>query len=141
MEYSAGIFRFFCEKIPPEFTKRRNVPWKSLKSGTFFCFPCFFNFFCKYMSDQCQKQKIMKVLAEIFRMLYKLSCKKVKIQIKLYFYAIYKNSNLFPFTWLFIHHSKDLVEYYRYLLFLTLIRHIFSEKIQKTWKTKKSSGI
>ena len=49
--------------------------------------------------------------------------------------AIYKNQN--HFTWYFIHHSKDLGEYLRYLLFLTLIRHIFAEKIKKTRKTKK----
>ena len=100
-----GSFRLFCKKIPPEFAE----------SLTFFCFSCFLNFFCKYMSDQSQKQQIMLLFAENYRMVYKLSCKKVKKTL-IFVYCIKKS-----FFSIFLHDNSK-------------------EKIQKTWKTQKSSA-
>ena len=62
------------------------------KKRNFFVPPVFFIFFCKYLSDQSQKQQITIVLAEIFRMMYKLSCLMVKIEIKLFFDAIFRQN-------------------------------------------------
>ena len=56
----------------------------SLKSGNFFVFQVFLNFSCKFMSDQSQKQQITLAILKIFRMVYKLLWRKVKIEIKLF---------------------------------------------------------
>ena len=50
------------------------------------------------MFDKRQNQQITLVLAEIFRMVDKLSCERVKIENKLFFDAIYNNYSFLPFT-------------------------------------------